>query len=95
MSEDREQECQRENGEDQQVVTHAFAAEGSEKAGAAAQADCVDKDDQAEVVDDVGQLEVGMERADRKSREKNRRDAKTASADLDAPERIANRDDGE
>src|SRR3972149_5001701 len=72
-----------------QIVTQPLAPEGSEEDGAAAQPDRVNEDDQAQLVDQLRQFEIGVERADGEADEQHGSHAQAAPPNLDPPQRIA------
>lgn len=90
-----EGEGQQEHGGDEGVVAQALAAQGGEEAGAAGEADGIDKQDEAQLHDELWELEGGVERASGEAHEQDSGDAEAGACDPDAAQRVAHGGDGE
>jgi hypothetical protein len=91
----REREPQGQHAQHEQVGLQPAGPEGAEEGRAAAQTDGVDEEHQTEQVDDLRQLEVGVQRADADADEEHRGDTERAARHAHAPQRVADTDDDE
>ena len=79
--------------EHQEIVPQSLPSEGCHEGGPAAQPDRVDKEAEAQHVNDFRQLQIRAQRTECQADKKNRCNAQTAAKDFYSAERIADRGD--